>query len=86
VELAQIAVDYAVKCAADPNYTLPQYAGMTVETIFPTDVDKYSAFGEYADALTNKISPSPSLQQSPAASAEQASPSASDDGGETEED
>lgn|GEM_PF-1077696 len=42
VELAQIAVDYAVKCAADPNFTLPQYEGMTVETIFPTD-DEYTS-------------------------------------------
>jgi ABC-type sugar transport system substrate-binding protein len=90
VELAQIAVEYAVKCASDPNYTLPQYTGMTVETIFPTDVDKYSAFGEYADALTNKIppSPSPSLRESPLPSGGQASPSASpsqEEDGQTED-
>jgi ribose transport system substrate-binding protein len=77
VELAQIAVDYAVKAAADPNYALPQYAGMTMETIFPTDVDKYSAFGDYADALTNKAPPQPSV--SPAADQASAEPSVTEE-------
>ena len=77
VELAQIAVDYAVKCAADPNFTLPQYEGLTVETIFPTDAQKYSSFGDYADSLTNKIPPSPSVTVSPPATDGQ--PSASED-------
>ena len=58
VELAQVAMEHAVKSASDPNYILPQYAGLTVETILPTDVDKYRAFGDYADALTNKAAPS----------------------------
>ncbi len=62
-ELAQVAMGHVVKAASDPNYVLPQYAGLTVETIFPTDVDKYSAFGDYADSLTNKIIPSASGAQ-----------------------
>lgn len=61
-ELAQVAMGHAVKSAADPNYVIPQYAGLTVETIFPTDVEKYRAFGEYADALTNKVKPPASMQ------------------------
>ncbi len=83
VELAQIAVDYAVKAAADPNFVLPQYAGMTVETIFPTDVDKYSAFGEYADALTNKATSEPQPSVSPDAAQTSAAPSGEEE--QTEE-
>jgi ABC-type sugar transport system substrate-binding protein len=73
-ELAQIAMEHAVKSAADPNYILPQYQGLTVETIFPTDVDKYRAFGDYADTLTNKAA----LPQEPLGS--QPEPSGSPDG------
>jgi len=88
IELAQIAVDYAIKAAADPNYVLPQYSGMTIETIFMSDVEKYSAFGDYADSLTNKIppSPSPAVSPGPGASDTQAIPSASDADGQAEED
>ena len=84
VELAQVAMEHAIKSASDPNYVIPQYGGLTVETILPTDVDKYRAFGDYADALTNKATPAPSEPQasaSPTSSEEQTSepPQTSDD-------
>lgn len=87
VELAQIAVDCAVKCAVDPNFVLPQYAGMTIETIFPTDVEKYSVFGEYADALTNKVQSTqqPSAQTEEEADETSSAAPASESGGGEED-
>ena len=86
-ELAKTAMEHAVKCASDPNYVAPQYAGMTVETIFSTDVEKYKAFGTYADVLTANVvkTASPSPEASTSASPDvQATKSAEDTGtGET---